>query len=86
MNHESSRHRLVLRAFVLCASVVVTWLVMADDEVLLGSKHWAFQPMKRVSVPAAKVAMRVRSPIDRFVFAKLAEQNLSLNPEADWRR
>ena len=82
MNHESQSRRVVLRAFVVCTSVIGTWLVMADDAPP-ASKHWAFQPLKSVPVPEAQVALRVRSPIDRFVLTKLAEQNLSLNPEAD---
>ena len=47
--------------------------------------HWAFQPVKRPTVP--KVANRkwVRNPIDAFVTRKHAEKKLTPAPEADRR-
>ena len=51
--------------------------------------HWAFLKPERPAVPAkVKVAgskFKVRNPIDAFVGAKLAEQGLKPNPEADRR-
>ncbi len=47
------------------------------------SSHWAFQPLRTPTLPVVKEAARVRSPVDRFVLAKLEEQGLSLSPEAD---
>lgn len=44
---------------------------------------WAFQPPKRVTVPTARHAERVRNPIDAFILAKLEAKGLSLSPEAD---
>ena len=51
------------------------------------STHWSFQPLVRPEVPRSSVAPPTETPhaIDAFVRAKLAEQNLALNPSADRR-
>ena len=46
-------------------------------------KHWSFVPPRRVRPPAAHSLRNVRSPIDRFVLARLQPRNLDLSPEAD---
>ena len=38
------------------------------------SGHWAFQPVRRPSVPAVRGAAWVRNPIDAFVLAKLEQR------------
>lgn len=48
-------------------------------------EYWAFQPVKRPSVPKPADASQVRTPVDAFVIAKLGEKNLKLAPEADRR-
>jgi hypothetical protein len=51
-------------------------------------KHWAFQPVVNREPPEINdiaTLARLRSPIDRFIVAKLAEKKLSLSPEADKR-
>jgi hypothetical protein len=48
-------------------------------------RHWAFQPVTAPAVPAAKKGEPVRTPVDAFVFAKLAERNVAPGPEADRR-
>ena len=57
-----------------------------DDPV---KDHWAFKPLAKPPVPVitspAAAASRIRNPIDAFVTAKLAEQGLTLSPEADRR-
>jgi hypothetical protein len=45
--------------------------------------YWFFQPVRRPEPPQFAAADRVRTPIDAFVLAKLREQGLSFNPEAD---
>ncbi|HYG77015.1 MAG TPA: DUF1553 domain-containing protein [Planctomycetota bacterium] len=53
-----------------------------------GPDFWSFQPVKRPDVPAAKddaAAKWIRTPIDAFVLAKLAEHKLAPSPEADRR-
>ncbi len=47
------------------------------------SKHWAFETPTRPAEPAVKRADWVRTPIDRFVLAKLEAEGLAPAPEAD---
>jgi hypothetical protein len=47
--------------------------------------HWAFLPPTRPALPAVKDAAWVRSPIDRFVLARLEQAGLAPAPEADRR-
>lgn len=44
---------------------------------------WSFQPLKKVELPEPKQARWVRSPIDRFLLAKLEEKGLQPAAEAD---
>ncbi|OAI46351.1 hypothetical protein AYO44_01960 [Planctomycetaceae bacterium SCGC AG-212-F19] len=46
------------------------------------TKHWAFQPVRRLTPPALGGSW-VRNPIDQFIFARLAKENLKPSPEAD---
>ena len=39
-------------------------------------KHWAFQTVTKPALPAVKNAAWVRTPVDRFVLAKLEARNL----------
>jgi mono/diheme cytochrome c family protein len=50
-----------------------------------GRKHWAFQPLRRLSPPAVRQTQWCRTPIDRFILAKLEEQGLTPNPPAERR-
>ena len=45
--------------------------------------HWAFEPPQRPPLPDVKRQDWVRNPIDRFVLAKLEEENWEPSPEAD---
>jgi mono/diheme cytochrome c family protein len=47
--------------------------------------HWAFIKPERKAPPDVRQADRVRNPIDRFVLARLEEEGLKPNPEADRR-
>src|SRR5688572_9293685 len=47
------------------------------------SDWWSFQPAVRPALPRSHRATRVTNPIDAFIQAKLAEQNLAPSPEAD---
>ncbi len=47
--------------------------------------HWAFQPVKRPSVPSVKNRDWVSNPIDAFILAKLEAKQLSPNPPATKR-
>ena len=46
---------------------------------------WAFQPVKRLEPPNVEMNTWVRSPIDRFILAKLESKSLAVSPEADRR-
>lgn len=45
--------------------------------------HWAFVPPKRPNLPPVKNEAWIRTPIDRFLLAKLEASGLSPSPEAD---
>lgn len=45
--------------------------------------HWAFQPIADPQLPRTAATAAGRDPIDRFVAARLAEQNLTPGPVAD---
>ncbi|MBX3440974.1 MAG: PSD1 domain-containing protein [Planctomyces sp.] len=47
--------------------------------------HWAFQPVSRPEPPEIANSDWVRTPIDRFVLARLNATGLSPSPEADRR-
>jgi len=44
--------------------------------------HWAFQPVRRPSVPAFQ-SDRARTPVDAFLLAELGKRGLSFSPDAD---
>ena len=48
-------------------------------------QHWAFQPVKRPTVPVVKNQQWVANPIDAFILSKLEEKGLRPNPPADKR-
>ena len=50
-----------------------------------GRDHWAFQPVKKVPVPAVQTTAWAQSPVDHFVLAKLEAQLLTPSPLADKR-
>jgi hypothetical protein len=59
-------------------------LALAPGAVILDEdrQYWAFQPVKRPAVPKAA---NTRTAVDAFVSAKMADQGLSMAPEADRR-
>jgi hypothetical protein len=48
-------------------------------------KHWAYQPVRKVTPPAIKDAAWARTPIDRFILARLEEKSLPPATAADRR-
>ncbi len=71
--------RYILPLGVLLAVLVVTPSRGADDPD--PKKHWAFKAPVRPTVP--KPTAWVRNPIDSFILARLAKEQLSASPEAD---
>src|SRR5277367_5656099 len=45
--------------------------------------YWAFQPVKKSSLPTVKNKAWVKTPIDAFILAKLEEKDLQPNARAD---
>ena len=65
------------------SSTATTGIITAEQR-----KFWSFQPLKPVAVPEihdAKWARWARTPIDRFVLARLLAAGLHPAPEADRR-
>jgi mono/diheme cytochrome c family protein len=58
---------------------IKTWI----DSGANWQRHWAFVAPVRPGLPAVKQAAWVRTPIDRFVLAKLEQEGLAPSPEAD---
>ena len=56
-----------------------------DDAPLAETKtdHWSFQKVEAVEPPAVRNAQWSRNAIDRFVFARLEQEDLAPAPEAD---
>lgn len=50
-----------------------------------GTKHWAFEPVRRPEPPAVNDAAWVRSPLDRFILAKLEAAGMKPAAPADRR-
>ena len=49
-------------------------------------EHWAFQPLKRVESPKVKDESWCRTPVDRFLLAKMEAAGVTPNPPVDRRR
>ena len=47
--------------------------------------HWAFQPIKRPALPAVKLTDWPRTPVDRFILAKLEANGMTASDDADRR-
>ena len=55
----------------------------ASNEKIAAESHWAFQPIRQITPPAA--TQGIEHPVDRFVSARLTERGLRLAPLADRR-
>lgn len=51
----------------------------------VGRQHWAFQPVKKPSVPDVKTTGWAQTPVDKFILEKLEEKGMKPNPTADKR-
>ncbi len=51
----------------------------------IGGDHWAFRAPRKSNPPEGRDASWARTPIDRFVLARLAAKGLQPSPEADKR-
>ena len=57
----------------------------AKPASLSRATHWAFQPISRPQPPNVRSPGRVRNPIDRFILARLAKEEIEPSPEAGKR-
>lgn len=77
------------KAMIRCVVVSLSFLNAlsivgrSEDKPSDTDRHWSFRTLRRPAVPTVRDASRVRTPIDRFVQAKLEERGLSLGPAAD---
>ena len=46
-------------------------------------QFWAFRKLREVTLPQVKHSQRVRTPVDRFILARLEDEGLTLSPDAD---
>jgi len=86
VSDAGSRHRMPPRGEMLKAAqvdVLRAWTAAGAD----WPAHWAYRPLTRPTPPQppAKLRDQARTPIDLFVFDKLAALGLSPAPEADRR-
>jgi hypothetical protein len=59
----------------------ITGPVITDEE----RNHWSFQPVVRPTLPPVVEGAKVRTPVDRFVLARLEKDGFSLAAEASRR-
>jgi mono/diheme cytochrome c family protein len=59
------------------------WPDSVGEKVSASKVHWAFVPPQRPALPPVKNAGWVKTPIDRFVLARLEKEGLTPSPEAD---
>ena len=48
-----------------------------------GADHWAFQPPKKAALPNVAQTDWIKTPLDRFILARLEAAKLKPSPEAD---
>src|SRR5438477_3231755 len=54
-------------------------MIVTDED----RRHWSYLPLTSPPLPAVKNAASVRTPVDRFILARLKEKKLGLSPQAD---
>src|SRR5262249_19865170 len=71
----------------LAALVAVIFAVFAAAAPVPNEdrKHWSFLPLTNLPLPAMKNTSAVRTPVDRFIIARLEEKKLELSSQADAR-
>ncbi len=68
-------------AIVLASQVAATRATFTPEE----TSFWAYQPVKDAAPPNVKNVAQIKSPLDRFLLAKLEEQGMTLASPADKR-
>jgi hypothetical protein len=57
-------------------------MIVTDED----RKHWSYLPLASPPLPMVKTTSDVRTPVDRFIVAKLEEKKFALSPQADARK
>lgn len=66
-------------------SLGAPWPASATAEQRPAATHWAFQPIRNPPLPAVRDAAWCRTPIDRFILARLEAEQVRPSPPADAR-
>jgi len=88
MSGRGRRIRSAMTAVVM-ATVGAVWTVLAEapsqNPTIEATRHWAYRPVVKPSVPVLSPASqpRVRQPLDAFVLAALEARGLTLSERAD---
>lgn len=76
----------ILRAWIDQGATWPDGLDIPDPRVEQAKTHWAFQPLKSLEPPVVKNEAWARTPVDRFILAKLEQAGISPAERADARR
>ncbi len=76
----------VLRAWIDQGAQWPDGADVLDPRLEQARVHWAFQPLKAVAEPPVSDSNGCRTPIDRFIVAKLESAGLRHQPRADARQ
>ncbi|MBI4603301.1 MAG: DUF1549 domain-containing protein, partial [Planctomycetes bacterium] len=84
----SVRRRLPCVRAALLAATLPAAAAAAERSVDFeeGRSHWAFAPLLDATPPEVRDAGWCRTPVDRFILARLEEEGLRPSPPADRRR
>lgn len=75
----------LLRAWIDQGTEWPTGADVLDPKAEQAKKHWAFQPLRAVPVPAVRAESWVKTPIDRFILASLEAAKLTPSARASAR-
>jgi mono/diheme cytochrome c family protein len=73
----------ILRAWIDQGAIWPDGHDVLHPRIERAQKHWAFQPLREVSLPALKNEKWCEATIDRFILANLEEQQLAPTKPAD---
>jgi hypothetical protein len=73
---------LILAAVLMASAASAAPEMTVTDE---DRKHWSYLPLRQPPVPSVKNAASVRTPVDRFILARLEANKLGFSPQAEAR-
>ena len=68
-------------ALMASAATAAPEMTVTDED----RKHWSYLPLKSPPLPSVKNVASVRTPVDRFILARLEANKLGLSPQAEAR-